>query len=156
YRLLFAIRGFILDESPLPAVSARRIIGWAGIQLATQSIGVALGILFFLFLARAIVRKEWLAAVIVVLFTVVATAPGGQSLWFMAVFTAVQFGAAVVILLRFGVLPMVLAIFVDVVLDVTPLTTDLSSWYSGSMFTALAIVLVVTLWSFRATLGSRK
>jgi hypothetical protein len=68
----------------------------------------------------------------------------------------VQFGAAVVILMRFGVLPMVLAVFVSEVLGLPPVTTDFSAWYAGSMFTALAIVLAITLWSFRATLGSRK
>jgi hypothetical protein len=102
------------------------------------------------------VRKEWLAAIIVVLLFVVSIAPGGSPLWFLAVFVAVQFGAAVVILMRFGVLPMVLAVFVSEVLGLPPLTTDFSAWYAGSMFTALAIVLAITLWSFRATLGSRK
>jgi serine/threonine-protein kinase len=158
FRLLFAFRGFVLDDSPLPALSVRRVLGQAGRQLATASFGIALGLLFLLFLARVIVRKEWLAAVIVVLFSVVAVAPaqGGPSLWFAVVFVAIQMGAAVVILLRFGALPMVLAIFVSDVLDGAPLTSDVSSWYAGSMFTALAIVLAITLWSFRATLGSRK
>jgi membrane protein implicated in regulation of membrane protease activity len=104
------------------------------------------------------VRKEWLAAIIVVLFCIVAVSPAqdSPSLLVVAVFVAVQFGTAVVILLRFGVLPMVLAVFVSDVLERTPLTTDFSSWYAGSMFISLVIVLAITLWSFRATLGSRK
>jgi predicted Ser/Thr protein kinase len=156
YRLLFAVQVLVLDDSPLPALSARRVIAQAGIALATESLGIALGILFFLFLARAIVHKEWLAGVIVVLFCMGALAPGSTSPLFMAVFVAVQFGAAVVILLRFGVLPAAMAIFVDDVLEVAPLTTDFSSWYTGALFISLAIVLAITLWSFRATLGSRK
>jgi serine/threonine-protein kinase len=158
YRLLFAFRGFVMDDSPLPALSVRRALGQAGIGLASGSFGVALGLLFFLFLVRAIVRKEWLAAIIAVLFCVVVIAPaqGSPSLLFTAVFIAVQFGAAVVILLRFGVLPMAVAVFISDALERAPLTTDFSSWYAGSMFVSLAIVLAITLWSFRATLGSRK
>jgi hypothetical protein len=103
------------------------------------------------------VRKEWLAAVIVVLLFVVAIVPGGGSpVWFLVVFVAVQFGPAVVILMRFGVLPMVLAVFVSAVVESPPVSTDFSAWYAGAMFTALAIVLAITLWSFRVTLGSRK
>jgi serine/threonine-protein kinase len=156
YRLLFAFRGNVLDDAPLPTFNVRRVIGTAFYELGGEAIGIALGVLFLLFLARAIVRKEWLAAVIVVLLFVVAIAPGGSPLWFLAVFVAVQFGAAVLILIRFGVLPMVLAVFVSEVLGLPPVTTDFSAWYASSMFTALAIVLAVTLWSFRVTLGSRK
>jgi hypothetical protein len=65
-------------------------------------------------------------------------------------------GLGVAILIRFGVLPMLLPIFVSTILPENPLTTDLSVWYASSMFTALAIVLAITLWSFRTALGGRK
>ena len=73
----------------------------------------------------------------------------------MAVFIAVITSSALAILVRFGVLPMVLTIFVSSVLPRAPLTTDFSAWYTSSMFTALAIVLILTLWTFRASLGGR-
>jgi hypothetical protein len=35
------------------------------------------------------------------------------------------------------------------------MTTDFSAWYASSMFTALAIVVALTVWSFRGALGGR-
>jgi hypothetical protein len=92
----------------------------------------------------------------VVLLFVAVIAPGGPAPWVLAVFTAVQWGASVAIVLRFGALPMLLAVFVSEVMGASPLTTDFSAWYASPMFMSLAIVFAVTLWSFRASLGTRK
>jgi len=61
-----------------------------------------------------------------------------------------------VILLRFGVLPMVFAIFVSDLPGAVALTTDFSAWYVNSMLTVLVIILAITVWSFRIALGGRK
>jgi hypothetical protein len=37
-----------------------------------------------------------------------------------------------------------------------PVTTDLSAWYASTMFAGLAIILAVSLWSFKTALGGRK
>jgi hypothetical protein len=59
-------------------------------------------------------------------------------------------------LIRFGVQPMAVATFVVNVLLRSPLTTDVSAWSAKSMFAALAILLAISLWSFKTALGSRK
>jgi hypothetical protein len=59
------------------------------------------------------------------------------------------------IMIRFGVLPMIVADFVSLVLRAFPLTTDFSAWYSGATLFALGTVLVLAIWSFRVALAGR-
>ena len=84
-----------------------------------------------------------------------AGAAGNQNSWIVGIFAAVQIGASVVILVRYGVLPMVLTIDVSSVVPNSPLTTDLSAWYASAMLATLAIVLAIALWGFRTALGGR-
>jgi hypothetical protein len=129
-----------------------------GIPWLKPALLIAFGILFLFFLLRAVLRKTWLAAAVVALMGATQSylSVQGQTALIVAAFGAIIWGAAVAILMRFGVLPMLLAIFVSSVLPDNPLTTDFSAWYASSMFTALAIVLAITLWSFRTALGGRK
>jgi len=68
---------------------------------------------------------------------------------------AVQFGLAIFILIRFGVLPMMVGVFVSTVLPNFPLTTDVSTWYAGSTMFALASVLALTAYAFYTALAGR-
>jgi hypothetical protein len=76
--------------------------------------------------------------------------------WIALVGAVLQYGTEVAILMRFGVLPLAAAIFTSEVLQMIPVTTDLSAWYASTMFAGLAIILAVVLWSFRTALGGRK
>lgn len=125
----------------------------------TGALSIRSAVLCLAFIAAGIagamiLKSNWLSATVVVLLAGLINFANQASL-IPAAFTAVQIGAGVAILVRFGILPMVLAIFVSSILPESPLTTDFSAWYANSMFTALAIVLTITLWSFRATLGGR-
>jgi len=159
YTLAFAVRdGFI--RNGVNTINLSTALGpgsamgtYAGIVGGT-GIGIALGLFFMFFLLRMLLRATWLAAVVVVLFGA-AAGLGTQVSWSLGIFTALQAGSAVAILVSFGVLPMVVAIIVSSIVGGTPLTTDFSAWYVSSMLTALTIVLGLTLWSFRAALGGR-
>jgi hypothetical protein len=73
----------------------------------------------------------------------------------LAVYTVLLFLCAIGILVRFGLLPAVVAFFVtDVIFD-APLTLNLSAWYASAMYLPIAIVLGLALWSFRTTLSGR-
>jgi len=127
-------------------------------MIGGNALPIAFGLLFFFFLLRVVLRKSWLAAAVVVLL---AAAQGflsvpGQAGLVLAAFSAITWGFGVAILMRFGVLPLLLAIFVSSLLPNNPLTTDFSAWYASATFTVLAIVLAITLWSFRTALGGRK
>jgi hypothetical protein len=59
------------------------------------------------------------------------------------------------LLVRLGVLATIVGMFVSSVVSSSPLTTDLSAWYARSMVRTLAIVLALTVWSFRGALAGR-
>jgi serine/threonine-protein kinase len=166
YTLLFAADSIISEVGSATLkfdqtsflLGPRIIIGNAAAIIGENAFPIAFGLLFLFFLLRVALRKSWLAAtVVVVLGAAQAFLPAtGQAALVFAAFGAIIWGFAVLILMRFGVLPLLLAIFVSTILGNNPLTTDFSVWYASSMFTALAIVLAITLWSFRTALGGRK
>ena len=67
----------------------------------------------------------------------------------------IQFGLAIFILIRFGVLPMIVGIFVSSILPEFPLTTDFSTWYVASTLFALATVLALTAYAFHTAVAGR-
>jgi serine/threonine-protein kinase len=166
YTLLFAVDTIVGEVSSATVrfdqtaqlLGPRTIIGNAAGMIGEDAFPIAFGLLFLFFLLRAALRRSWLAAVVVVILgaTQAFLPATGQAALVFAVFGAIIWGFAVLILMRFGVLPLLLAIFVSTMLGNNPLTTDFSVWYASSMFTALAIVLAITLWSFRTALGGRK
>jgi type II secretory pathway component PulF len=59
----------------------------------------------------------------------------------------------VLIVFRFGVVPLVVGAFtVDMLLNV-PLTADLSAWYAGTSLFALLSVVALAVWGFYHSLG---
>ena len=71
-------------------------------------------------------------------------------------FAAILLGSGLWILLRFGVLPMAVGVFVTSVINLFPMTSDFSAWYAGATIIAFATVLVLAAWSFRVALAGRK
>jgi hypothetical protein len=153
--LLFRFRILAEDNFQAPFVPVRRFVGETVSGVAI-GITTALALLFLLFLARVLVRNQWLAAAIVVLFFTVLQTAASPHPAVVAVVSVLQYASAVVILTRFGVLPMVVVVVITYVLVRGPLTTDVSAWYANTMFAALAIVLAISLWSFKTALGGRK
>jgi hypothetical protein len=66
-----------------------------------------------------------------------------------------QGALAIYTLIRFGVLPMVVGIFVSSLLPEFPVTSDFSNWYAGSNIFALVTVVVLGGWSLHTTLAGR-
>ena len=109
-----------------------------------QSVGLALGMFFFYCLLKSILRREWLAAIV---FALTFASPASLSTthyWIHVSAAVVQYGLVIVVLTRFGLLPMIVSIAVDSDLRDFPLTTDFSTWYAGSTMFILAVVLALT------------
>ncbi len=114
-----------------------------------------LGALFVLFLLRALLRKEWAAAVAwVFLFTVFSTA-GSQFAPDVLVGALIFFGLAVFVLIRFGLLALVANFIVYYILHSFPLTTQGSAWYSGISLTGILLIAALALYGFYTSLGGR-
>lgn len=120
-----------------------------------RAMGQTLLMFFFFFLLRALLRRQWLACAVWVLVGAGLIALGGALPAANAVFSAVLLGMAAVVAIRFGLLPLVAAVFTASMLNLFPKTADFSAWYAGSTLFALATVLVLAAYSLRTALAGR-
>ena len=116
-----------------------------------------IGTLQFFFVAaglRWIFRKDWIAAIPFVLFFT-----GMQYLQnsaHAAVFVSAYglvFIILVIIVFRFGLVPLAVAAFTVDMLANVPLTSDFSEWYMGTTVLALLSVVALAGWGFYHSLG---
>jgi serine/threonine-protein kinase len=131
--------------------------GMSGAVLETASFAIGLGLLglFLFFLARILLRSEWLGgAVLILLFSVFY---GLRSTNFLVgtLWMALHSSLMLLPLLRFGVLQTICAVFVSSILGCCPMTTDFSAWYAGNMATAIAVVLVLAVYGFHTAAAGR-
>jgi serine/threonine protein kinase len=118
-----------------------------------QSIQTTLVFFFLLFGLKVLLRKEWIAAIVLVAIFAI---PRGLSSTFMAVEIPAQilvYAIAVVIVLRFGFVPLVCAIFTINLMANVPFSTDLSAWYMPTSILALLSVVAIAGWGFYHSLG---
>ena len=123
--------------------------------LTGAALGAAFGsllLLLFLFLFRALFRRLWLAAAALVLLVIAVFSPTN-----LPDFCAGTVFAVVItfILIRFGVMALMAAIFVWQVLLFFPLTTDLTTWYASSSLFAIASILALTAYAGYTALAGR-
>jgi serine/threonine-protein kinase len=114
-----------------------------------------LGTVLLIFLLRVVLRRQWLMAAVFIALIVglSAVSNGGQ----LPINLLAALGSSLVLvgLLRFGVLPVVVLFFVSASLQPSPLTTDLSAWYSGSAVFSIVIVLALTAYAFHTAVAGR-
>jgi hypothetical protein len=116
---------------------------------------VWLGALFFLVLLRALLRKEWAAAVAWVLLFTVFSAADIQSAPIFLVFFLILSSLFVFLMIRFGLLTLVANFVFWQVLSNFPLTTQSSAWYSGISLTGILLIAAIALYAFYTSLGGR-
>lgn len=120
-----------------------------------QSIQTTL--IFFLLLLglKVLLRKEWIAAIA---FVAIFAVPRGISSTYMSVELPAQilvYAIALLIVLRFGLIPLAVAIFTINMLANLPFSADASAWYMPTSIAALLSVVVIATWGFYHSLGGR-
>ena len=123
-----------------------------------QVVSSILGTLQFFFLLlglKFVLRKDWLAAIA---FVAIFAVPQGllDSHPTIELPTMILvYSIAVLIVLRFGLIPLAVAIFtVDMAANL-PLSGDLSAWFATNSLLALLSVLVLAVWGFYHSLGGQ-
>jgi hypothetical protein len=121
---------------------------WIGVYFS-------MGFLFMLCLFQALVRRAWLARLLLFLvFLAVAVAPGKDPLA-PSVKGALLAAIIISVLVRFGLLSAATLLFTFVVLSEAPLTLDWSVWYAGRSLAVLAFFTVLLLFAFHTSLGGK-
>jgi len=109
---------------------------------------------FFLFLLRLVVKRDWIAAIVVVIVAA-STNTGGDYPVVTFVLAALLWLSIVLILRRFGLLPLVVGLVVQNVLQVFPLTSHLSRWYAPVGLAGIFVIAAVGVYGFYASLGGK-
>jgi hypothetical protein len=122
---------------------------------APLSISASLIILFFFFLLRALFRREWIAAAVVILLGAVISSGSPHPMVDM-VLNALISGLVVLVLIRFGVFPTTVLLFVVFSLGNFPMTADFSAWYAGVSLAITLLILAIAGFAFHSALGGRK
>ena len=133
-------------------MGGRRALG-AWLYQWPQSIQTTLVFFFLLFGLKVLLRKEWIAGVALV---AIFALPRGLSSTFMAVEIPAQilvYAIAVLIVLRFGFVPLACAVFTINLLANVPFSADSSAWYMPTSILALLSVLALAVWGFYHSLG---
>jgi hypothetical protein len=109
---------------------------------------------FFLLLGlKFLLRKDWLAAIAFISFFAL---PKGLTSSYLPVelpMWILIYGIAVLIVYRFGLIPLACAIFTVNMLSNVPFTADFSAWYMGTFALTMLSVVALAGWGFYQSLG---
>jgi len=108
---------------------------------------------FLLLVLKVILRKDWLAAIA---FVAIYALPRGLTSTYVAADLPSQiviYGVAVLIVYRFGLVPLAVAIFTANLLGSVPISSELTAWYTSSTLWALLSVVAIAGWGFYHSLG---
>jgi serine/threonine-protein kinase len=159
YIVLFEVRGLLQGvgySSVLltSVVDTPRMLSTFILPVISSS-QLAMGMFFVFFLLRVLIGRPWLAAIVfIVLGALPSTLASPQPL--IAGSEAVlQFGLAIFILSRFGILPMVVGIFVSTALPAFPLTTTIGTWYAASTLFAFGSLVTLTAYALYTAIDRR-
>jgi len=110
---------------------------------------------FFLLLGlKVLLRKDWIVAIaFVAIFTALNS---GGSYWAVEIPAhIVIYAIAVLIVYRFGLVPLAVSIFTVDMLSNVPFSADFSIWYMSSSIFALLSVVALAGWGFYLSLGGQ-
>jgi hypothetical protein len=114
----------------------------------------SLMIFFLLFLLRLLLRKDWIAALVLVLVGA-GTNTGGEYPIATFVFAAVIWVSVVLILKKFGLLALVVGFVVQNVLIVFPTTAHLSRWYASAGLAGIVVIALAAAYGFYTALAGQ-
>jgi serine/threonine-protein kinase len=115
-------------------------------------------LVFFLLLLglRAILRKQWIAALVFIAIYALPRGLTGSHRMIELPTQILVYGIAALIVIRFGLVPLAVAIFTINMTGAVPFSADLSTWYMTTSIMALLSLLLIIGWGFYHSLGGQK
>jgi predicted Ser/Thr protein kinase len=131
----------------------RSMVGY-GIFQIQDALYKSLGILFLIFLARTLLRKQWLAAGVVTIALASIEAPTAGAPYIAWPVNLIFFALLVCTLMRFGLVTEVVAMFTSIVTGAFVLSTNFPV-YSGEIAFTFFLLLAPALYGFRIALAGQ-
>lgn len=147
----------VLDKL-LSSLSAPRHEAYLLFLAPLFAVVLGLGGLYLLFLLETLLKRVWLARLLVVLGVVVLQIAGSADSFVALVlgaFGILQAGIVIAVSVRLGLLSAVTLWFTFYLLGGTPLTLDWSAWYAGRSFVILALLVCLFAAAFYTSLGGK-
>ena len=98
-------------------------------------------------------RTDWIAAVVFVAIFLAMRSLQSTHLAVDVPTIFLIYGVLVLIVLRFGLVPLAVGAFTVDMLGNVPFTADFSAWYAGTAIFTLLIVIALAIWGFYHSLG---
>jgi len=150
-----------LGAEPSVAVVPGGLLGVSGavatyLTLIPNCVLQALVWFVLIFILRVLLRRDWLAgAALVVVYMILNGLLATASPWLSALFSAVETGLLIFVMLRFGLVSLIASSFVYVLMLMFPITADFSLWYAGASLFALLSVALMAIFAFQVSLAGR-
>jgi hypothetical protein len=145
---------------PVPGYGTRVDVlggpGWlisAWLGWTTAALGIALVAVFLFVIFRLLLRRVWLSVIAGGFFLSLLALNNAGTTNTPLVWVFVIAGAALhtVILVRFGLLPFAVGVFVRSVMSGVPLSLDVTQWWAAPSNWTLALLMALTLFGFYAS-----
>jgi hypothetical protein len=142
-------------KSPEYLIGGRHALGQWLLQIPASILGT-LEFFFLLLGLKVLLRKDWIAAVVFIcIFVTLQTLQRPH--WEVTVPAfALVYLLLVLIVLRFGLVPVAVGAFTLDMIENVPLTGDFSVWYAGTSMLALLSVVALAGWGFYHSLGGER
>jgi hypothetical protein len=114
----------------------------------------ALLVICFLHITRVLLKNQKAAIAASILFVALLFAGRGSMSTAYAI-GLILASIYIFVLIRFGLAAVAFVSFTRGIFEVFPATLDVSAWYSGYGFAALAVFMAIVLYAFRTSLGGR-
>jgi hypothetical protein len=158
FHVLFRLQG-ALGAPPLLAstdflLGGRSTLGH-GLMHVLYSIRGTLSLFFVLFLLRALLRKQWLAALAFILLFSALKVLGSDHPGVEGPILFLFYSTVVIVVLRFGLVSLAVGILVADLLLNAPVATSLSIWYAASTVFLFASILALAAWGAYTSLAGQ-
>jgi len=147
-------RGDAPNAGGVDSLMGMRYLAAGFVQQLAGSVASAFGSFFLMFLLRVVLRKQWLAAAAFVALWVVFQTLSRGDLWTVP-FEVVVYGVFALLILRYGIVPLIASVLTADCLLNAPITLDFSSWYIASSLVSLLLFFAIAVYGFRTTLAGK-
>jgi hypothetical protein len=116
----------------------------------------SLCVFFVLFVLQRFLRKTWLAVLVVVTIgTFLSFGNTGENPVFGGVALVILYVSFLLVLKKYGLLPLIVGLAMQNVLISFPATVHLSRWYAAPALAGLSVIFLLTVYAFRAALAGQ-
>jgi len=158
--LIFQVRNIpLMHLGAMPGVGqneyfegGRHALGAWMMQIVSSILGT-LQFFFLLFALKLVLRKDWLAAIAFVAIFALPRGLSGSHVPIELPTEILVYAIAVLIVFRFGLIPLAVAIFTINMAANLPFSSDLSAWYMTNSILALLSVVALAAWGFYHSIG---